>query len=86
VARLLTNQLLTRAQQVAHLLRLCVRHEACPDQTVRPQFGQPRRLGYLKWAAVYQPKFFLSLLGRILPASACLGQPLARWQKTLAAQ
>ena len=44
VARLLANQLLTRAQQVAHLLRLCVRHEACPDQTVRQQFGQPHRI------------------------------------------
>jgi hypothetical protein len=30
VARLFTNQLLTRAQQVAHLLGLRVRHEARP--------------------------------------------------------
>src|ERR1019366_8246043 len=44
MARLLTNQLLTRAQQVAHLLRLCVRHEARPDQTVPQQFGQPHRI------------------------------------------
>ena len=44
VARLLTNQLLARAQQIAHLLGLCVRHEARPDQTVRQQFGQPHRI------------------------------------------
>ena len=25
------------------------------------------RKGYLRWAAVYQPRFFLSLLGRIIP-------------------
>ena len=35
VARLLTNQLFARAQQVAHLLGLRIRHEARPDQTVR---------------------------------------------------
>ena len=39
-----TNQLLTCAQQVAHLLRLRIRHEARPDQTVRQQFGQPHRI------------------------------------------
>ena len=43
-ARLLTNQLLTRAQQVAHLLGLRVRYEARPDQTVRQQFGQPHSI------------------------------------------
>jgi hypothetical protein len=41
VARLLTNQLLARARQVAHLLGLRIRHKARPDQTVRQQFGQP---------------------------------------------
>jgi hypothetical protein len=41
VARLLTNQLLARAQQVAHLLGLRIRHKARPNQTVRQQFGQP---------------------------------------------
>jgi hypothetical protein len=40
-ARLVTNQLLARAQQVAHLLGLGIRHKASPDQTLRQQFGQP---------------------------------------------
>jgi hypothetical protein len=44
VARLFTNQLFARAQQVAHFLGLRIRHEARPDQTVRQQFGQPHRI------------------------------------------
>jgi hypothetical protein len=37
-----THQLLARAQKVAQFLRLTVRDEARPDQSVRQEFRQPR--------------------------------------------
>ena len=36
-------------------------------QTEKQWIGEEGRLGYLKWAAVYQPAQFLALLGRVLP-------------------
>jgi hypothetical protein len=37
----LPHELLTAAQQVAHLLGLLIRHKTTADQPVRQQFGQP---------------------------------------------
>jgi hypothetical protein len=41
VSAALAHQLLSGAQQVAHLLGLLVRHETAPDQAVRQKIGQP---------------------------------------------
>jgi hypothetical protein len=41
MAAALPHELLTAAQQVAHLLGLLIRHETTADQPVRQQFGQP---------------------------------------------
>ena len=37
------------------------------DENKNPVPGERGTLGYLEWAALYQPKTFLALLARVLP-------------------
>ena len=59
VTGLLAHQLLAGAQESAQVLRRAVRHEACPDQAMRQEFGEPGGVAHVGLA----PRHVLHMRG-----------------------